>query len=748
MRTGRVIALCDLDAFYAQVEQKVRGIPWEVPCAVQQYSGLIAVNYAAKACGVRRFTSISDAQLMCPGLQLLHVTMRHNKVDLTKYRLASTEIFKALRQFTPLLEHASIDEAFLDLTTVVDAYLDKIGGLGGTSSQPGGGDGGGGGEDDEDTYGGGVADDSTLMVAATPSATEQIGPDVDPDSGMMDHETQDHYEHDDLVSAALMNQLESAAEGDEVEKQLLKSVADEEGQQLAAKSRASIAGTEAGEALINATREAGQNDSVVAPTMIPSKPVTTKEALENVLDAMEQLLGLKAREGVVSWQGILLGEDGSDIQGNPPRPEGIDEVRLAVGSMMAAGVRAWIKHHLGYSMSGGVAHNKMLAKLIAGKHKPYGQTVLRDCDVSGTMNNTPLSDIRFFGGKLGRVLRRDLGFTTAGDVARADPAVIRTKFGSSTSLWISRLVKGIDTDTVKLYEGAKSMAAMKNFRRLESHEQCLNPLQNLADDLSKRVLAEKETNGRRPKSLTLTVVPTHGGSRGINWINKSRTVPMPPSFTSQAIWSAACSALKTFHDQFPLRFLGLTATRFVGGDWAGWKPDGGASSAAMQAWLKPSGSAAPKPSTTPVARPSSLSPNLTSTSTSTASTSSNSNLIDNKSTTQVSSFASQPASTAPPSRPAATGPMIKCPRCGVSIAESRQVEHADEHFAMDLHAQQLSGTSSIASSGSSGSSSATGSSASKKRPASNSHNTLFSLMGLKAPPKPPKRPRLKPKSKR
>lgn len=34
-----------------QVEQKRLNIPADVPCAVQQWNGLIAVNYAARAAG-------------------------------------------------------------------------------------------------------------------------------------------------------------------------------------------------------------------------------------------------------------------------------------------------------------------------------------------------------------------------------------------------------------------------------------------------------------------------------------------------------------------------------------------------------------------------------------------------------------------------------------------------------------------------------------------------------------------------
>jgi DNA polymerase eta len=51
----RVVIHIDLDCFYAQVESKRLGIPQEsVPLAVQQWQGLIAVNYAARKQGVTR----------------------------------------------------------------------------------------------------------------------------------------------------------------------------------------------------------------------------------------------------------------------------------------------------------------------------------------------------------------------------------------------------------------------------------------------------------------------------------------------------------------------------------------------------------------------------------------------------------------------------------------------------------------------------------------------------------------------
>ena len=61
------------DCFYAQVEQLRLNIPRETPCAVQQWEGLIAVNYAARAAGITRHMKAPEALVKCPGLQLVHV---------------------------------------------------------------------------------------------------------------------------------------------------------------------------------------------------------------------------------------------------------------------------------------------------------------------------------------------------------------------------------------------------------------------------------------------------------------------------------------------------------------------------------------------------------------------------------------------------------------------------------------------------------------------------------------------------
>jgi DNA polymerase eta len=72
---------------------------------------------------------------------------------------------------------------------------------------------------------------------------------------------------------------------------------------------------------------------------------------------------------------------GTDELGGPCWAEG--ELMLAAGAIVVAELRSKVRVQLGYSCSAGIAHNKILAKLCAGLHKPNQQTLLPMDSVSG-----------------------------------------------------------------------------------------------------------------------------------------------------------------------------------------------------------------------------------------------------------------------------------------------------------------------------------------------------------------------------
>ncbi|KAL8185701.1 UNVERIFIED_CONTAM: hypothetical protein K2H54_057147 [Gekko kuhli] len=126
----RVVALADMDCFYIQVEQRLEPSLRGKPCAVVQYKtwkggGIIAVSYEARAFGVTRNMWAADAKKVCPDLLLARVPEAHGKADLTKYREASAEVMEVMSRFA-VIEHASIDEAYMDLTSAVQERLQKM----------------------------------------------------------------------------------------------------------------------------------------------------------------------------------------------------------------------------------------------------------------------------------------------------------------------------------------------------------------------------------------------------------------------------------------------------------------------------------------------------------------------------------------------------------------------------------------------------------------------------------------------
>ncbi|XP_053160161.1 DNA polymerase eta [Hemicordylus capensis] len=126
----RVVALADMDCFFMQVEQRLDPSLRGKPCAVVQYKawkggGLIAVSYEARAFGVARHMWAADAKKLCPDLLLARVPEAHGKADLSRYREASVEIMEVMSRFA-VIERASIDEAYMDLTSAVQERLQKL----------------------------------------------------------------------------------------------------------------------------------------------------------------------------------------------------------------------------------------------------------------------------------------------------------------------------------------------------------------------------------------------------------------------------------------------------------------------------------------------------------------------------------------------------------------------------------------------------------------------------------------------
>ena len=101
----------DMDAFYASVEQldnpSLRGKP--VIVGGRERGVVSAASYEARAYGVRSAMPIGQAKRLCP--QGVYVSGR-----MDRYHECSLKVMGVLDGFSPLVEQASVDEAYLDAT--------------------------------------------------------------------------------------------------------------------------------------------------------------------------------------------------------------------------------------------------------------------------------------------------------------------------------------------------------------------------------------------------------------------------------------------------------------------------------------------------------------------------------------------------------------------------------------------------------------------------------------------------------
>jgi DNA polymerase IV len=110
---ARTIFHVDMDAFFVSVEElfdpSLKGKPVVVGGQRNERGVVSAASYAARKFGVHSAMPLRTAAKLCP--QAIFVDGHPER-----YRECSEKVFKVLNAFSPQVEMASIDEAYLDMT--------------------------------------------------------------------------------------------------------------------------------------------------------------------------------------------------------------------------------------------------------------------------------------------------------------------------------------------------------------------------------------------------------------------------------------------------------------------------------------------------------------------------------------------------------------------------------------------------------------------------------------------------------
>eukprot|EP01083_Nonionella_stella_P054358 143489_1 len=350
----RYLTLIDLDCFYAQVEAKRYNIDASIPLAVQQWGAVIAVNYKSREFGVKRGDTLTEIKKKCPKIILCHVDVvnengeiipgkfnkfyhENYKVTLELYREENFKILDIFRQFTPNVERASIDEAYIDLTDIVNQKYDT------------------------------------------------------------EYTNTNH----------------------------------------------------------------------------------------NAVDLSD------------GWEGNVIG--------GVFNPRNEEDIKLMICSQIVHKIRMSVVDQLGYTCSGGVAHNKKFAKMISSMNKPNGQTILPSCGLTQLLSTTSFTKVQGFGGKLGQKLMDTFQVNTFHDItSKVGVDKLMHVVDESAALWIWRICHGIDEEPVKIVGNVKRIGSSKNLRGVYTNEQVRKHLKICASELLVRIRNDRKRFKRVPKTMVVS----------------------------------------------------------------------------------------------------------------------------------------------------------------------------------------------------------------------------------------------------
>eukprot|EP00924_Labyrinthula_sp_SR-Ha-C_P002802 augustus_masked-scaffold_13-processed-gene-7.55-mRNA-1 protein AED:0.06 eAED:0.06 QI:0/-1/0/1/-1/1/1/0/494 len=183
------------------------------------------------------------------------------------------------------------------------------------------------------------------------------------------------------------------------------------------------------------------------------------------------------------------------------------ELNLLCGAIIVAEIRRTVKKETGYTLSAGISHNKLLSKLVSGRHKPNKQTVLFRSQVRYELDHLPLKELNGLKAKFGKIVSQNLGVEFVGQISKFSLQELEEKLGEGQE-WLYNTCRGICSEEVENRMCPKSVSSGKTFRgptALKSLSEVYDYIGNLAMELSERIEEVKRNFRKRPTLLTVSI---------------------------------------------------------------------------------------------------------------------------------------------------------------------------------------------------------------------------------------------------
>lgn len=227
-----------------------------------------------------------------------------------------------------------------------------------------------------------------------------------------------------------------------------------------------------------------------------------------------------------------------------------DRLDPGVGAeAIAREIRARIHTLTGLTASVGVAHNKLLAKLASGMHKPDGLTVIRPAEVEAILDPLPVGRLHGIGARTGARLEQQ-GIFTLGQLRQAPESVLWPLFRRETRR-IRERAAGIDDRPVVTDVPEKQISSEETFDRDLRDQRLLG--ERLAG------LAERTARRLRERQLEAGTVIIKVRRRDFVTCTRQRSFS-PPTQETSLIVEVATRLLRRWFEEQPraaVRLLGV-----------------------------------------------------------------------------------------------------------------------------------------------------------------------------------------------
>lgn len=174
--------------------------------------------------------------------------------------------------------------------------------------------------------------------------------------------------------------------------------------------------------------------------------------------------------------------------------------RLKMGSVIAAEIRQAILNQVGLTCCAGIAHNKLLAKLVGGWKKPNMQSTLLPKDAENLLLGLRAKDIPGIGHSTAKKLQA-MNVLSVTDLLSCPSQVLEREFGNLQTALMTKLCHGIDDSLVTPSGEFKSITDEDSFKKCSTLEDARKRLACLVEGLLPRVSSDRGA----PETIKVTV---------------------------------------------------------------------------------------------------------------------------------------------------------------------------------------------------------------------------------------------------